>query len=129
MDEDFMKNNIKKKVDEDWIKEVENEKTKSEKEKPSPEKAESKSASKGPHEMNFTVFLSTMGLQAYVALGEIADPATNEKKVNVDQAKYMIDMLGLLDEKTKGNLNSEESKMLSSMLYELRTRYIEKSKA
>ncbi len=109
-----------KKVDESWKDDVEREKVE--------EKTETPKEPTKETEVNFTLFLSTMGLQAYVALGEIPDPSSKQSTVNLPQAKYMIDMLGLIEEKTKGNLDQQESGMLSSILYEIRMKYMEKAK-
>ena len=89
---------------------------------------DSEKAQGTPLEVNFTLFLSTLGLQAYVALGELPDPASSTKSVNLAQAKYMIDLLGVIDGKTKGNLTPDEENTLSGMLYELRLKYMEKLK-
>jgi len=114
----------KKKVDADWLKQVEEDKLKEKPEKPVQEKAPP-----GSHEVNFTLFLSTMALQGYVALGELDDPTTRTKKMNLDQAKYMIEMLGVIEEKTKGNRSKEEDSTIKNILYDLRMKYVQKSKA
>lgn len=76
----------------------------------------------------FTAFLSTLAMQAYVALGDMEDPATGTiHPAHLPQAKYMIDLLGLLEEKTTGNLSQEENHYLTGLLYELRMRYVEKT--
>ncbi len=53
-----------------------------------------------------------------------AQAGMNEKK-NLAQAKYSIDLLGMLEQKTKGNLESEEARLLETLLYDLRMRYVE----
>ena len=78
-------------------------------------------------EVNFSLFISTLALQAYVALGEVPDPGTKDKRVNLGQAKYMIDMLEIIENKTKGNLTNEEEEMLRQALYELRVKFMEKN--
>ena len=79
-------------------------------------------------EPDFTLFLSTLGLQGYVALGELADPATKTKTTNLSQAKYMIDLIGIIEDKTKGNLTPDEEGMVGGLLSELRLKYVEKVK-
>lgn len=74
---------------------------------------------------DFTVFLTGLSMQALVSLGEIPSPVDNKKQKNLDQAKYMIDTLGLIKEKTKGNLTPDEEKILEGILYELRMKYLE----
>lgn len=74
---------------------------------------------------DFTVFLTGLSMQALVSLGEIPSPVDNKKQKNLDQAKYMIDTLGMIKEKTKGNLTPDEEKILDGILYELRMKYLE----
>ena len=81
-----------------------------------------------PPEPDFSFFITTLALQASIALGTIPNPNTNKKEEDLAQAKFLIDTLGMLKEKTKGNLGDEESKLLESVLYELRMQYISKSK-
>jgi uncharacterized protein YjaG (DUF416 family) len=80
-----------------------------------------------PPKPDFNFFITTLGLQAAIFLGEVANPATNKKEEDLTQAKFLIDTLTMLKEKTKGNLNDEEDKLLDNLLYELRTQYIAKA--
>lgn len=66
--------------------------------------------------------------QAVIKLGLAKDPLTNKEEKNLELAKRLIDLLGLLKEKTKGNLKPEEDKFLEACLHQLRTAYLEKSK-
>ncbi len=66
------------------------------------------------------MLLMTHHTQAVMALGMMPDPMTGETSANKDAAKFHIDMLSLIEEKTKGNLTSEESEALSSILHQLR---------
>jgi hypothetical protein len=75
----------------------------------------------------FDVFLSGLAMEALVALGDMAHPATRKQAANLPHAKYLIDLLGLLEEKTKGNLSADEEKLLTDALYQLRMRYLAKS--
>ena len=77
-----------------------------------------------PAEPDFNFFVTTLAIQASISLGAMPNPATNKTEQNVPQAKFIIDTLGMLKEKTKGNLTSEEDKMLENILYELRTHYL-----
>ena len=77
---------------------------------------------------DFSFFVTTLSLQASIALGQIANPTTNKTEEDFTQAKFLIDTLGMLEEKTKGNLNADESKLLENLLYELRNIYLAKSK-
>lgn len=80
-----------------------------------------------PHEMNFTTFVMGLSTQALMHLGEIADPEAPHAP-DLGAAKQMIDLLGILREKTTGNLEPAEEQLLSSMLYDLRMRYVEVSR-
>ena len=79
-------------------------------------------------EPDFQVLVSTFATQAAVGLGQIANPATNEVTLDLLQAKFAIDMLQVLDEKSAGNRTTEEDKFLADVLYQLRMVYIDKSK-
>jgi hypothetical protein len=59
-----------------------------------------------------------------IQLGEIQDPVTQQLAKNLPLAKQTIDLIGMLKEKTKGNLNPEEEKFIEHILYDLRMRYI-----
>ena len=67
--------------------------------------------------------VSQLMTQTLLYLGELA-PRGGEPVVNLDMAKHNIDLLGVLDEKTSGNLTPEEKKLLDSVLYDLRMRYV-----
>ena len=77
---------------------------------------------------DFKFFISTLSLQASIFLGQLANPVTRKNEEDLPQAKFIIDTLGMLQEKTKGNLNEEEAALLENLLYELRTSYLTKSK-
>jgi len=63
---------------------------------------------------------------ASVFLGEIPDPATGKVVTNFDAARHYIDMIGILDEKTKGNLTKKESQLIQKVLTDLRILFVEK---
>ena len=73
------------------------------------------------------MFLSSLSMQALVALGEMAHPATGLAQEDPEQARYLIDVLGVLHEKTQSNLTQEEAALLDGLLYELRMKYVEKT--
>ena len=73
---------------------------------------------------DFGLFLSSLSMQALMALGEAAHPAMGQPHEDLEQARYLIDVLSLLQEKTKGNLTPEESALLDGALYELRMKYV-----
>ncbi len=80
-----------------------------------------------PPEPDFNFFITTLALQASVALGQVPHPTTNKKEEDLAQAKFLIDTLGMLKEKTKNNLNSDETGLLENLLYELRMQFISKT--
>jgi Domain of unknown function (DUF1844) len=73
---------------------------------------------------SFEVIVSTYATQAAVALGQIQNPLTKKTEKDLPQAKFAIDLLQILDEKTKGNRTSEEDKFLADCLYQLRMVYL-----
>ena len=79
-------------------------------------------------EPDFNFFITTLALQASVALGKVPNPATNKVEEDPRQAKLIIDTLGMLKEKTQGNLTNEENQLLDNLLYELRMQYTSKNK-
>ncbi len=78
-------------------------------------------------EINFPTFIFSLNSSALVHLGVIEDPASQQKVKNLPMAKQTIDILGMLEEKTKGNLLDDEANMLKTMLYELRMLYVKES--
>lgn len=78
-------------------------------------------------EPNFQVLVSTFATQAALALGQLPNPVTNEVEEDLQQAKFAIDLLQVLEEKTKGNRTEEEDKFLGDCLYQFRMLYIDKS--
>ena len=79
-------------------------------------------------EIDFKTFVLSLSTSALLHFGEIPDPVTNEKEINLPLARQSIDILTMLQEKTKGNLNKEEEDLLENILYNLRMKYIEESK-
>ena len=75
-------------------------------------------------EVTFSAFVYSLSTSALVHLGEIPEPITEKMDKNLPLAKQTIDILGILQEKTKGNLTQEEENLLNSFLYDLRMRYV-----
>ncbi len=73
---------------------------------------------------NFYALVTTFQIPAMQFLGELKDPSTDEVEVHPSLAKYYIDCLAILDEKTRGNLSEEESKILDNVLMQLRLSYV-----
>ncbi len=82
----------------------------------------------GAFELNFLNYITSLGFQAMIFLGEIPSPVTNEVEKNIEQAKFLIDTLVMLREKTKGNLNPQEDNLLNASIYELQLRFVEVAK-
>ena len=126
-----------KKVDESWKEQVEKERRTprgSEPPKSAPAQARKEEPPPRPDpsrgrvpQSDFSMFLSSLSMQAMVALGEVAHPATGLAQPDLEQSRYLVDVLGLLQEKTQGNLSQEEAGLLDGLLYELRMKYVEKS--
>lgn len=93
-------------------------------------KVENRQESKGGTlpEINFPTFIISLSSQAMFHFGDFPDPVTKETKKNLPLAKQTIDILSMLQEKTKGNLDSEESQLFDNILYELRLRFIKEFK-
>lgn len=111
-------------VDEDWKEEAQREKERlaEEIEKSRREKA------KPPIPASFSVLVASLATQASVGLGDIPHPLTGKTEVNLGEARFHIDMLEILQEKTKGNLTPEESRALDAVLFDLRMRFVEKAR-
>ncbi len=77
---------------------------------------------------SFSLFISSLVTQALISLGEVDSPFSKKNEQNLDQAKFTIDTLQIIKDKTTGNLTGEETKLLDTALYDLRMRYVEKSK-
>ncbi len=81
-----------------------------------------------PPEPDFNFFVTTLALQAAIALGQVPNPATDKKEEDLTQAKFLVDTLGMLADKTKGNLTQQEASFIDNLLYELRMQYLAKTK-
>ena len=78
--------------------------------------------------VTFLGFILSLAHTAAVHFGDVPDPVSGQSNpVNLPAAQQMIDILALLEEKTRGNLTAEERQFLDQILYELRLRYVEAS--
>jgi hypothetical protein len=76
--------------------------------------------------ISFAGFIISLVSTTAIHFGDLADPNTGQPgEPNLVAAKQMIDLIALLQEKTKGNLSPEESKLVDDVLYELRLRYVQ----
>ena len=81
-----------------------------------------------PHEppLTFAAFVFSLASSAAIHFGDLPDPVTGSKaEPNLEGAAQMIEILTLLEEKTRGNLSAEERQLLEQVLYELRMRFVE----
>ena len=83
------------------------------------------SGTKNPVKVDFSSFILSLYSSGLVQLGKVEDPTTGKKNVNLDLAKHTIEMIAMLEEKTKGNLTEEENNLLSALLSEIRLAYVE----
>jgi hypothetical protein len=75
-------------------------------------------------EMNFSSFVFSLSTSAMYHFGDFPDPVSQKTEKNLSAAKQTIDILGMLKEKTEGNLDDNEKELLDGMLFELRMRYL-----
>ena len=73
---------------------------------------------------SFVNFLSTLATNAAAALGAVPHPATGKRTLDLDTGKYWLDVLGMIKEKTKGNLHPQEGRILDTLLADLRMQYV-----
>ncbi|UCC95347.1 MAG: DUF1844 domain-containing protein [Candidatus Omnitrophota bacterium] len=108
-----MKGDVKKKIDEEWKTQVEK------------ERQEADEKNEAFHQTTFTIFLSSLSMQAMIALGKLENPLTRKIEKNYEQARFLIDTLGILKEKTKGNLTPDEETLFNESLFNLRMIYVQ----
>lgn len=112
-------------VDDDWKKQAQQEKEKAQEEvKAEKEKQEQQKLPDG----NFSSLVSMLATQAFYSMGLIGNPEDGSvPEVNLELAKYTIDMLNDLEEKTKGNLSEEEEAILKAATAQLRMAFVKVS--
>ena len=114
-------------IDDDWKSQVAAEKEAMKKEAAAQDAPSSEQSEPGPVEMppaSLELLFTTFATEALVALGHVPNPMTGEASVQPGHAQYAIDMLEVLQEKTKGNLTPGEEKMLDDLLHQLRMMYV-----
>lgn len=124
-----------KRVDESWKERVEQEKSSvsqpsGPKPAPEPQPTIDETRRPGPEELppaRFDLFVQGLLMEALIALGEMPHPSTQKQASNLPQARYLIDLLGVLEEKTRGNLSVDEDRLLKDAVYQLRMRYLAKA--
>ena len=81
-----------------------------------------------PEPLSFSAFVLSLASTAAIHFGDLPDPLSGQRSaLNLDGAAQMIEILSLLEQKTRGNLTAEERQMLEQVLYELRVRFVEAS--
>ncbi len=121
-------------VDTDWKEQVRKEKQQQAAEESQAEEATSGSTANreaasaqpagGLPKPDFMMLISMLATQAFAALGQIPDPQTGQAIHQPELAKHMIDLLAVVEEKTKGNLTPQEDQALENLLHELRMAYV-----
>ncbi len=89
-----------------------------------PSSSDTKSSHAG-QALSFSTFIFSLGTSALMLMGEQLSPENPSLPVNLPQAKEIIDILSILEEKTKGNLTEEETNVIRDMLYTLQMKYVE----
>lgn len=79
-------------------------------------------------EIDFATFVLSMASSALLHLGQMPDPDTQKTQANLPMAKQTIDILAMLQGKTRGNLSRDEEQLLENLLYDLRLKYVEAAK-
>jgi hypothetical protein len=78
--------------------------------------------------VDFATFILSLSHSAHIHLGDVPHPDSEKVEMNLVLARQNIDLLGVLEEKTKGNLTGDEERLLHQLLFELRMRFVEASK-
>jgi hypothetical protein len=82
--------------------------------------------SSGPSDLTFSGFVISLASTAAIHFGDIADPVTGKKsEPDLEAAGRIIDVIAMLQQKTRGNLIPEEDRLVDDLLYELRMRFVE----
>ena len=110
-------------IDEDWKSQVEREREEL-KAEPEADPAVNPDEATGLPPASFLLLATTLATQAMAGLGQLPDPIENKPIVNLQLAQHYIDMLSVLEEKTKGNLTGEEERIVEQLLYDVRTRFV-----
>ena len=95
---------------------------------PPPPFSEASPKIEGEPELSFANFVLTLAGSAQMHLGLMPNPYTQQIEKDLDQAKQTIDLLGMLQQKTKGNLDAQEAQLLEVILSDLRLRFVEEKK-
>jgi hypothetical protein len=116
-------------VDEDWKSQVQAEKeaashTTSPKSGETVPAAQSRGGGMDFPPASFEMLVTTLATEALVALGQVPNPLTDKAEMQPEQAKYLIDTLEVLQQKTKGNLTAAEQQLIDSILHQMRMLFV-----
>ncbi|HBE68600.1 MAG TPA: DUF1844 domain-containing protein [Planctomycetaceae bacterium] len=112
-------------IDEDWKSKVEREKAEAEAASQEQPAEQADASDEGPlPEASLTLLVTTLLTQAMASMGQIPAEEGAEPKVNLPYAKHFIDLVGVIEEKTQGNLTEDESKFVSESLHQMRMLYV-----
>lgn len=79
--------------------------------------------------VDFSTHILSLASTALIALGKMPAPDGQQTPLDLETARHLIDVLGMLEVKTKGNLEETEQKLLQSLIYDLRVAYVDAQKA
>jgi hypothetical protein len=79
-------------------------------------------------QVDFATHILSLASSAMVALGQMPAPGSETLEPDVETARYLIDVIAMLEEKTRGNLDESEEKLLQSLLYDLRVAFVDARK-
>jgi len=124
-DEGFViKDKRSSQISEDDATFIDNKEAKSQEEQPEPSNEKENES----FQIDFSTFIMSLTSSAFYHLGDMPDPSTGKKEVNLPAVQQTIDMLIMLREKTKGNLKEDEEKLVEQLIYELQVKYVAKTK-
>ncbi|MBX7168580.1 MAG: DUF1844 domain-containing protein [Pirellulales bacterium] len=108
-------------VDEDWKQKVARERAEAER-----RMAEAAAAGEaaGMPPADFTTLVSMLATQAVISMGQVPNPITGQIEPRPDEARHFIDLLGMLEEKTRRNLTGHEANLINNVLHELRMAFV-----
>jgi hypothetical protein len=81
-----------------------------------------------PEAVDFSTHVLSLASSALIALGKMPAPDGQSHPLDIESARYLIDVLGVLEQKTKGNLDEAETKLLQSLIYDLRVAFVDAQK-
>ena len=115
-----------KRIDEEWKEQARKQKESLGEEENAPHVDDSGSEATGElPPASFSLFVSGLATQALLQMGAFPNPISGKVELNLAQAKYTIDILGMLEDKTRGNLSDREKRELDQILYDLRIQYVQ----